>query len=116
MQINEENTKWAIKKLSRFRSWQDFPPEIEGLNSRARSFLRLVHNRSVIEIMQEAFLRGTGTAMPDIDWQSKGMDPNQTDADWILDLIEETMERFPLPVQMRDIYRTKLPPASGEGA
>jgi hypothetical protein len=62
MKINDENEAWAILKLSRFQDWQDFPPEDEGVKSRARSFLRLVHNRPVQDIMHDAMKRNTGIA------------------------------------------------------
>jgi hypothetical protein len=115
MKINEENEKWAILKLSRFQDWPDFPQEDEGVNSRARSFLRLVHNRQVRDIMHDAMLKNTGV-ISSVDWDAKGMDPTENDADWILDLIEETMERFPLPITMREIYSSQLPPASRFGS
>jgi hypothetical protein len=108
MHTTKENVEWAIRKLSRFRTWPGFPSDGEGIRSRARSFLRLVHNRSVREILTEAAERNRRDPAL-IEWK---IDPEANDADWILDLIEETMETFPLPVQMREIYSTYVPPAS----
>ena len=113
MQLSDETIAWAIKKLSRFKGWQGFPQDAEGIKGRARSFLRLVHNQTAKEIMEEKFRR-EGKAVESIQYK---LQPDLNDADWVLDLIEETMEQFPLPVQMRRLYLTKLPAASSmEGA
>jgi hypothetical protein len=97
MDQTPENLEWAMRKLSRFDTWQGFPRSAEGVTSRARSFLRLVHNRTVREIMTDAFIRQD----KDPNTIEFKLDPDLNDVDWILDLIEETMEEFPLPIQMR---------------
>ncbi len=111
MQLSEENLDWALGKLSRFDAWQGFPRSAEGIEARARSFLRLVHNRTVREIMTDAFIR-QGDDPSTIKFK---LDPDLNDVDWILDLIEETMDQFPLPIQMREIYWAKLPPSTSIG-
>lgn len=112
MQINDENIKWAARKLSRFHYWPGFPQEREALESRARAFLRLVHNQTVREILTESCsARGLDPQALKFD----KVDPDANDADWILDLIEETMEVFPLPIQMRRLYNGPLPPATSLG-
>ena len=113
MQITEDNTRWAIRKLSRFTSWRGFPQDLDGVNGRARCFLRLVHNRTVREILTESAAKNGITFPPDkTDWK---LEPDLNDADWILDLIEDTLEEFPLPVQMRRLYFQKLPPSTTVG-
>jgi hypothetical protein len=116
MEITRENVQWAIRKLSRFRSWRNFPTDPEEINSRARAFLRLVHNRPLRELcfVNPELVRlaeRDGMEIPTVDWKAKGMDPEQSDVEWILDLIEETMDTFPLPVEMREIYTGYVPPA-----
>ena len=122
MIINDENVAWAVGKLSMFEGWRAFPKDTNILMDRARSFLRLVHNRTAKEIMEDAcrpprIRRDDGTVETlsvDIDWSKKGIGPDENDADWILRIVQEEMEFFPLPVEMRRIYieRGKIPPAT----
>lgn len=114
MIINDENIKWALTKLARFKDWRNFPTTEEGLLARAESFLRLVHNKTVREIIEGALEEhGTPKPWPELEWK---LPPDLNDADWILALVEENLEEFPLPVQMRRLYREKLPPAENWGA
>lgn len=110
MQINEETKAWAAKKLLQFASWRGFPQNDHEMDMRVRSFLKLVHNKPIGEILSAA-----RNSIPDEQRQfvassaSGGLDVAVNDADWLLELINETMEYFPLPAQMRDIYTAKLP-------
>ncbi len=115
MTINEENKKWAAQKIYRFRDWRGFPQNPEDVDARIRSFLRLVHGKPMAEVMTAACQR-SGVPFDAIEWGERAnLDPAQVDADWILDLIAETMDYFPLPVQMRELYTRVLPPASTFG-
>jgi len=109
MKVTEENEDWAAEQLRRFQGWKGFPETPEAIASRVRSFLRLVHNKPAREIMREC-------CRPDvfasIDWEAKGIDPDMTDLEWILGLIEETMDHWPLPVEIREIYSAQLKPAT----
>jgi hypothetical protein len=106
MEINAQTRDWALKKLLVFRTWKNFPKDPAGIEVRVRAFLRLVHNKPIREILCPA-----GTQPVEIDWQEIGLDPEQTDVDWILDRILETCDSFPLPIEMREMYEEKLPPA-----
>lgn len=122
MIINDENKEWATNKLFRFRDWRGFPQNHEDVDARARAFLRLVHNKPAREIVvvspsYVAVCEREGVPIPEIDWKAKGIAPDQNDAEWLLDMISETMDFFPLPVQMRELYVSTggLPPASTFG-
>jgi hypothetical protein len=104
MRNTDENLAWAISRLLPFAKWPGFPKEEAELNIRAKAFMRLVHNKTVREILPAADPAGNPTKYR--------IDPNLNDADWILDLIADTQEFFPLPVQMRALYSAYLPPAS----
>jgi len=106
MKINDDNLAWAIRRLKEFSSgWRGFPTDEAGIMARARSFLRLVHNQTVREIV-DASCGGPPAS------GRYPLDPGLNDADWILDIVRETMDHFPLPVEMREIYERKLPPES----
>ena len=109
MKETEENVDWAIQKLARFKGWIGFPEDSVAVESRARCFVRLVHNQTVREIMERPREIRAQQGFPPEPYR---LDPELNDADWILSTIEETLEFFPLPVQMRRLYATKLPPAS----
>ncbi len=111
MIINDENRNWAMEKLMRFAGWRGFPTNSDDLEGRIRSFLRLVHNKPVREVIKDSCYK-KGLPIPEINWEAKGMDPTQLDTDWILDVIADNLDYFPLPVQMRELYTAKLPAAS----
>lgn len=100
MEQTVENMKWAMEKLSRFGAWRGFPRSAEGVNAYARSFLRLVHNKTVAEIYG-------GKQKLEVCKVPPGMN----DVTWILDYIWENLEEFPMPVVLREIYGAELPPA-----
>lgn len=97
MEPTEENVAWAIEKLSWFREWPGFPQSEESLVIRAKSFLKLVRNNQ--------FNLATATSVI----------PNVNDVDWLLGEIYENHDRFPLPVEMREIYSAKFRPADEAG-
>jgi hypothetical protein len=103
MTINEENKRWAAGKLSRFSEWLGFPKTPEGIDAYARSLLRLVHNKTVREILAES-------GVTKFDRCSLPLDAN--DADWLLDLVYDSFEEFPMPIALRRVYTDRLPPAT----
>lgn len=112
MEINADNITWAVKKFRRFRNWQGFPQDEEGSNALCRSFLRIVWNLTTREVIEQGCKRSGAQFNPEqIDWAAKPFGPEENDADWLLDLIYDTMDSFPLPVAMREIYRKWLPPS-----
>lgn len=104
MKINEENMAFAVKRLLAYSSWRNFPNQEGGIDIYVRAFLKIVHNKTVREILTE-------NSLPGFTPTFKGLDPDQNDVDFLLDLIAE-QEYFPLPVQMRELYEAYLPPAS----
>ena len=116
MIINDDNIAWALERLAQFAEWPRFPDNDSALQGRAKSFLRLVHNKTAEEIMDDA-LRDNPTREMGIDWSRKGIAPTDNDAEWILDYIRENLDEFPLPVHMREIYVMigKIPPATESG-
>jgi len=100
MEITPASKTWASKKLSRFNDWPGFPKTKEGVEAYVRSFLRIVHGKTVAEIL------GPGVA------QKCKLEPDMNDADWILDYVYDNMEYFPKPVELRDVYSNTLPVCS----
>lgn len=112
MKITEDTIDWALAKLTEFAGWRGYPQHPGDLRGRARSFLRLVHDRPTGDLMAEACAR-KGIAFDPEEWGRRtGIDPAQSDAEWILDTIREGGDFFPLPVEMRRAYSAVLPPAS----
>lgn len=117
MEINESNVQWAMQKLSRFVGWPGFPQEPEGIESRARSFLRLVHNKTARQILVES-RQAQGRDPSDLTFEilpKYGLAPEDNDVEWILNLIEETFEEFPKPIVMRRAYSPPLAPSTSMG-
>lgn len=109
MKVTPDNQEWAVGKLLDFAGWRGFPQTDGDLKRCARAFLHLVHNKPIGEVMADS---RAGLPPIEIDWAAKGIDPDQNDAEWILDQVAETMDYFPLPVQLRDMYTAHLPPAA----
>lgn len=112
MEINESNIKWAIKKFKRFRNWHGFPQEDEAVDALARAFLRIVWNLTTAEVMEAGMKRRKNSRpINPEDWEGKPFGPGENDADWLLDTVYDSMDTFPLPIAMREIYQKWLPPA-----
>jgi len=108
MQLNEENTKWAAKKLSRFRNWQGFPANEDAMDATIRGFLRMVYNKHAQEILDDSRKKSGLPLIP-----ATKLDPGINDVDWILDRIYEECDRFPMLVEIRRMYGEKITPAGG---
>ena len=103
MESTEQNIRNVLMKLARFREWPGFPREKDGVQSAARSILRLVHGRLVRD------LHVCQSHDPGCCPLRGAMDV--TDLDWLLETVYETRDRWPVPAELREIYSGKLIPA-----
>ncbi len=89
MQNTPENLSWAVGKLEELQVLPSFPRSEPSLQAVARHFLRMVHNVTV---------------------KHASLGP-VNDADWLIDQILSKCERFPIPLEMREIYSNSFLPA-----
>lgn len=89
MHNTPENLAWATEKLEELQSLPGFPRSDVSLEAVARQFLKIVRN----ETLKHATLGPVN------------------DVTWLMDLIMSESERFPIPVEMREIYERGFPSA-----
>jgi hypothetical protein len=78
---NEDNFKWAVKKLSAFNVFNEPFSGTEGYMAYVEGFLRLVRNEPCKEL------------------------DGANDADWIIAKMIDQCTRFPMIAEMREAYR-----------
>ena len=89
MEINDDNIQWAMDKLGRFSGRLGSPVNTEGWKAHGKALLRIVNNVPV---------------------EHKKLGKGQ-DVDLVLDLLFETTDRFPQPVEIRACYSKYFKPA-----
>lgn len=89
MEQNEQNMTWALIRMQELECLPGFPRTEPGITACARHFLKIVKGEEVTNA-------NFGTVIDD---------------DWLIDRILSTRDRFPTPVEMREVYKDLACPA-----
>lgn len=106
MQVNEQNTLWAMEKLYKLACLPGYPKEAIHIEAYAEAFLRIVHNKTPREIWD--------AIRPGIEHPGLAKFPcgeHENDVDWIIRTILERCETVPMPVTIRRMYGRYISPS-----
>jgi len=112
MENNPENLAWAIEQLAMFTNYPNFPTNSKMLDLHAKSLLRIVHKKTIAEIIQAKRPDFSGSDMA--DWEQRNGIPCTTlDTDWLFEVLAEQCRFYPVPDEIRQRYTRLLPSADG---
>jgi hypothetical protein len=120
MQETPENINWAYEKLDSLKYLPGFPKEARSLESIARAFLRIVHDKTYEEILKgigvdyDEMVKRNAEADEDRGEHTPIMPRSVNDVDWLLARVADTCDRFPMPVKMRAMHDSVFAPACKE--
>lgn len=118
-----EDMQWAAGLLQQFREARGFPDpttHLAAFKAHVAAFLRIVWHRKISEIIE----RDDGWKRlkrddPDtwslaVQRTNKAIPGDPIDGEWLISIALDRFDHYPLPIELREIYREFLPPRDGK--
>ena len=99
--FSDEDIAWAMAQLQRMEGLPGMPQTLEGLKSFAVAFLRIVGDQAAYEVEKYNVKESAWVKYP-VEAVSR-----QETADWLIEKLLLSSERFPVPIVMRLVYEEK---------
>ena len=105
--FDDNDTRWAVAQLKRMEGLPGMPQTSEGLLAFAGAFLRIVGDHASYEV-EEYNVKESAPVKRPVEAISR-----QETADWLIEKLLFSFERFPVPIVMRRVYEEKYLCADG---
>lgn len=110
MKTQKERIRWASQQLSALAVLPGFPKDARALEAYADAFLRIVHNKTIREILEPLCV--TASAKEELSEALAKLGGETNDVEWILRKILDECEMVPMPIKIRRMYSRYLPPST----
>ena len=105
--FDDNDTRWAVAQLKRMEGLPGMPQTSEGLLAFAGAFLRIVGDQAA-DGVEEYNVKESAPVKRPVEAISR-----QETADWLIEKLLFSFERFPVPIVMRRVYEEKYLCADG---